>query len=315
MISKEIQQVGITKDGTNSANEVFAFARKLLTSSISTTTTNPFSTDELKGTWEFVQWLKSLKNPITISEPTDLWKFSTFITYMVDLRDMSVVIKDSVDADKANIQAKFITNITQAANYTLSALSGDCNDYARLYDATLYNMAKLYSINAERYSVYFTPHAKNKTGHVTYLYSLSPNKWHALNFYNDYKWNGDPWEVSYIWANGYEKGYTGYDVTIAQNQFDKTNRRIAKTFSKPIASDSIENLVNSKHVNPNFEPNVINHTQTEKWTEVQKNAYTLFGITAYKPQGSNGLIDLTKPDVKIYLIYAFVATVILGVLI
>ena len=318
MISKQIQQVGITQYGTASANAVFAFARELLTASVSTTNqANPFSTEELKGTWEFIQWLNSQNHLITITEPKDLWKFSTFITYMVDLRDMSVVLRDSSAAEKINIKAQHIKNITQSANYTLSALSGDCDDYARLYDAALLNMANAYSLNTERYSVYFTPTETNQTGHVTYLYSIKDtnsgeNEWHILNFYREYIWKGNPWEVAYLWATGYQKGYKGYDITIAQNQFSSANEKIVKTYSKPIASDSIENLVQNKHVNTQFSPTVINHTQDNDWSSVQNNAYALFEITPYVVESPKEFLNLSNPKTQEYLIYALMALGLIG---
>ena len=122
-------------DGNYQVSTLQAFLAKLVVAYVE----NEKNVPEIEGVANTLLLLKY--NNISLATFNDLWIYATFITYIFDYRFTSLIEKSTnqlLSAGSAIYTNGYPNwNITQAANYTLSSLSGACLDYTRLYDITL----------------------------------------------------------------------------------------------------------------------------------------------------------------------------------
>ncbi len=129
------QSIGI-KSGNYNIEDLRTFFTRLVIAQV----TNEQTVTEVEGTENFITLLNNAG--ITIKSYNDLWKFTTFITYIFDYRFTSLIVKSSNQLISGTGSNLYIGeypnwNITQSSNYTLSAFSGACLDFTRLYDVVL----------------------------------------------------------------------------------------------------------------------------------------------------------------------------------
>ncbi len=283
MISEEITKVGIQTP--IDANEAETFGSRILVPSVELLDKSEMdSFDEIPATKQFLDWLNKKADEIKeisgINSISDVWKLSTFLSYVGDSRDIAV-LKARDAFGKANIlpgNPGNILNITQSANFTLAAFSGDCNDWSRLYAAVEYIV---YPKELQIYSVYFRPHdPKIQIGHVTNIYSLDGKTWHNMDFTHETIWQGSPWEV----ANVYYRGYTGsstlkFSVTITKNIFFMASQKQdIKSFTPALASADVDYLIRNKLLHTNLKTNEIEHSLTSEYSKFQLFAAKIFNM-------------------------------------
>ena len=283
MISPYIQKVGI-RNKTDAASAEY-FGRRILAPSVELIDSSHISSfNELEGTKQFIGWLNE-HLPSTISgihSPYDAWKLSTFISYVADARDIGVIKASDKNGVVLLLPGK-TSNMMQAANFTLAAFSGDCDDWARLYAAVIY---LLVTTQAQVYSVYFTP--THGDGHVSNLFSLDGKTWHNLDFTEERVWEGNPFEIANLFFHKYLQGANvGFSVAIARNIFlvPSMQNQKEKTYTPVLACADAQWLYENKMFNPSASIKVIEHQNSQEYVNFQQAAAKLFHIHLPPPNG------------------------------
>ncbi len=266
----QIEQVGIRTQ--IAANYIENWGKRLLIPTLiqDGSTTN---IDELKGVQEFIT-MTAQKAGISFHEPEDVWKYATFITYIADSRDIAVLnAKNALILTNSQV-FDYKTNLLQAANFTLTTFSGECSAFARLYSATQYILG-----NANTYSAYILG---STSGHATNVFEFQ-GKWYLLNYYQMYE-SDNPWQlVAYLWSVIYKNGWmSNYSITFAQNIFYSTTAKKEASYLKPLASDSLVDLISSKIVQPDQKPSTsVNFSGSPAWSGIDAKAKKFFDITSF----------------------------------
>ena len=227
--------------------------------------------DELKGVGAFINYLNT--NGISITSPLDIWKYATFITYIADSRDLSAIqFGNSPFTSTSN---SLQTNILQSATYTITAFSGECSAFARLYNATIS------VLGYDTYIAFILP-KNNAGGHATPIFYYN-GTWYDMNYYNLYS-GSDPIQlVAYLWSHDYQFGWSDYVVVIAKNVwFNPSTNANVNTYTNPIAVYDIGDMVQNGAISTNPSINKTNYSLSFQWNGVQNTADKLFQIEAYK---------------------------------
>ncbi len=229
--------------------------------------------DELKGTQEFVELLSKIGIPISV--PSEVWKYATFISYIADSRDISVIDIGNIPIIPTGHLFSLKTNILQSANFTIATFSGECSAFARLYSAT-----QLVLGNHETYSAYILG---QKSGHATNIYQYQ-QKWFVEDYYRLLS-GGNPWQLlTYLWSVIYKNGWASpYTITIVKNIYYVSGKS-EKSYLQPIASDSLADLLGNGTVKTTWQPEEVNFTTSPDWKDIQAKAYSYFNITKYSQE-------------------------------
>jgi len=266
----QIEQVGIKTQ--TAADYIESWGKRLLIPTLIQNGNNT-NIDELKGVEEFIT-MTAQKVGISFHEPEDVWKYATFITYIADSRDIAVLnAKDALILINSKV-FDYKTNLLQAANFTLTTFSGECSAFARLYSASQYILG-----NVNTYSAYILGSAY---GHATNVFEFQ-GKWYLINYYQMYE-GDNPWQlVAYLWSEIYKNGWiSNYSITFTQNIFYSTAAKKEESYLKPLASDSLLDLISSKIVRPDQKPSAsVNFSVSPAWSGISAKAKKFFDITSF----------------------------------
>ncbi len=270
MANDAVQAVGIrAQTVTAGANYIEDWGANLLVPIIANSSATPEG--ELNGVQEFLT-LISNKAGITISTPEDVWKYTTFIEYTADSRDVAVLNLSNSEIISQPVAFSLATNILQSANYTLTTFSGECSAFARLYAAT---QSVLGSTTV--YSVYIQGSSASHAANVFY-YTNDPSTWYLMDYDLMYIGNS-PWQlVAYLWSTTYQYGWTSdYYITFVQDIF--YNGKILSSYLNPIACDSLSDLIANEIVSVGNAPtSITNFSTTSQWAPTQTAANNYFQI-------------------------------------
>ncbi|MCL5033271.1 MAG: hypothetical protein M1542_08515 [Thermotogae bacterium] len=285
-----IEQVGlpsVSGYAYSALENVKKFGKKLLIPEIIGGSSHISSVEELTGVQQFLEFLDNEK--MGIDTPSDVWEFSTFVSYIADFRDIAA-IQNSGNTPLILTDNAFTTetNVLQAATYTITTFSGECSAYARLYSAV---QTLLKATNV--YNVFFTPDNPNQGGHVTDLWTADGQTWHVSDYYNEYIGSNPLQLVAWLWATQYPNtvlststktvlnGWSNFSITIVENNFFAGDYD-QSLFLTPVMSAHVDDLITQKIVNTTDVPTQsINHIQQSTWQPYQQLADKEFQIESY----------------------------------
>ncbi len=235
---------------------------------------------ELTGLQAFLNFLSA--NNAAISDPSEVWKYSTFITYIADSRDVGAL---NLSGSANVLILPDATNIWQSATYTLTTFSGECGAYARLYAATQQLLTPSTNTNARFYNVFFTP--QSGSGHVTDLWTLDGQTWHVSNYMNEVT-GTNPFDLlAYTWQTLQQQSLNNTAITIVDNiYYDPSLSQ--KEFLNVVFSRTFEYLQANNYLD-NQSVTAVNYAQSTEYSAYYKqvSGQNLFDIISYSPSSSS----------------------------
>lgn len=308
-----IEQVGISTSGSGktAAEAVQAFASQLLVPdlvgstqmSVSVSTAKSIirsagTTSELGGLSAFLAYLKA--HNLGISSPDQVWKYATFITYIADSRDIAALNLSGFNSSVVQGSPfSTLTNLLQAATYTITTFSGECSAYARLYAATQTLINK--SVNGKFYNVFYTPkQGTNLAGHATTLWTTDDKTWHVTNYMNELV-GDNPWNLlGYLWQNLYQMNLNDFSVTVVKNIYYDP-KLSQKSFVDVVASQDFQYLKSQGFLTNPTNIQVIDHQRSSEYKTYGERISKLLQIQSFS--GSLSGTTLSMEEFKKYLPY------------
>ncbi len=265
---------------------------------------------ELTGLNAFLKFLSA--NNVGISDPSEVWKYSTFITYIADSRDVGAL---NLSGSANVLILPDATNIWQSATYTLTTFSGECGAYARLYAATQQLLTPSTKGNARFYNVFYTP--ESGSGHVTDLWTLDGQTWHVSNYMNEVS-GTNPFDLlAYTWQTLQGQSINNTAITIVENiYYDPSLSQ--KEFLNVVFSRTFEYLQSNGYLS-NQAVTAVNYAQTPEYKSYYKqvSSQNLFNIISYAPtsssatQSSSQGFGLSSSEWQSYLPYIVIGGIAL----
>lgn len=233
--------------------------------------------NELAGVSAFLNYVNS--HGLTIKNIEDVWKYSTFITYIADSRDIAA-LQFQPTAKVQYSSSSLATNLLQAGNYTLTTFSGECTAFSRLYDATWQNISSSY----QTYIAFILPYSgSNVAGHAIPLMTDGTH-WYVIDYYNYYVTDDPISTLAYEWHRTFSQPYSNYVIVLAQNEWyasgttPTTKTYTYGTYTYDINTAMAAGIINT--TNPYI--TYTNYMFNLNWIAIQNKANSLFEIQKYQ---------------------------------